>query len=477
MENEMIATVALSRRTFVKATCGVAALNVLSGASAQSGGVGSPHVNILYIHTHDSGRYLQPYGHNVPMPNLMRLAKDGIVFRQMHCASPCCSPSRAAMLTGQASHSSGMFGLAHRGWRLNDYQQHIIHTLKPHGYHTVLAGLQHVAAEPETIGYDEILPHKTTNASDVAPAAVEFIKNHKGSPFFLDVGFFETHRPFHPPVPGASAYLRAPFPIPDTPDTRLDMAGYQESARAVDDALGMVLDALDRAGLASNTLVISTTDHGVAFPYMKCDLRDTGTGVSMIVRGPGAFSNGKICDALLSHIDVYPTICDYLGIERPAWLQGKSFLPVLMGQKEAINDAVFSEVNFHASYEPKRSVRTARYKYIRRFDDRIHPVLPNCDEGLSKTYWVSMGWHDQPLIADSNHEELYDLIFDPSEHTNLADEPRMSAELDAMRKRLKGWMVATNDPLLKGPIPVPTGVRTDDPNALGPSLPPGVQAK
>ena len=93
--------------------------------------------NIVYIHSHDSGRYLSPYGQSVPTPNLQRLAQEGILFRKAFSAAPTCSPSRAALLTGLYPHSSGMLGLAHRGFSLNDYQQHIVHTLKAAGYTSV----------------------------------------------------------------------------------------------------------------------------------------------------------------------------------------------------------------------------------------------------------------------------------------------------------------------------------------------------
>src|SRR5262245_4032488 len=110
--------------------------------------------NILYIHSHDTGRYIQPYGHAVPTPNLQRLAEEGVLFRQAFCVAPTCSPSRASLLTGQSAHSSGMLGLAHRGFRLNDYGQHLIHTLRQAGYHSTLIGMQHEAADPTWIGYD-----------------------------------------------------------------------------------------------------------------------------------------------------------------------------------------------------------------------------------------------------------------------------------------------------------------------------------
>ncbi len=96
--------------------------------------------NILYMHSHDTGRYIQPYGCGIPTPNLQTLAEEGVLFRQAFCANPTCSPSRAALLTGSYPHQNGMFGLAHRGWSLDDYSQHLVHTLTAHGYAAALAG-------------------------------------------------------------------------------------------------------------------------------------------------------------------------------------------------------------------------------------------------------------------------------------------------------------------------------------------------
>ena len=193
----------------------------------------------------------------------------------------------------------------------------------------------------------------------------------------------------------------------------------------------------------------------------------------MILHGPGVFSKPAVCDAMLSNVDLFPTLCEYLQIEKPAWLEGKSFLGVLEGRQKSIHDAVFSEVNFHAAYEPKRSVRTERYKYIRHFDGRRKAVLVNCDNGPSKTFWLQQGWQRQPLLADTQGEELYDLVFDPAERTNLAANAGAQDILREMRGKLEEWMKRTDDPLLQGPIPVPPGVRTDDPNAISGSTPQG----
>lgn len=345
--------------------------------------------NILYLHSHDTGRYVQPYGHGVSTPNLQRLAEEGILFRQAFCAAPTCSPSRAALLTGQCAHSSGMIGLAHRGFRLNDYRQHIVHTLRTAGYRSTLIGVQHVAPSPEMIGYDVVVPVASSRVADVAPAAEAFLRAAPEEPFFLSVGFFETHREFPPPGPEDDPrYVRVPAPLPDTPEVRQDMAAFHASTRELDRGIGIVLRALEEAGLSDRTLVICTTDHGIAFPGMKCNLTDHGIGVMLIMRGPGGFEGGRVIDGMVSHIDLFPTLCELLEIEPPPWLQGRSIMPLIRGETDEVNEAVFAEVTYHAAYEPQRAVRTRRWKYIRRFSDRRRPVLPNCDDGLSKDVWM-----------------------------------------------------------------------------------------
>jgi N-sulfoglucosamine sulfohydrolase len=461
----------VSRRTFLQGIAATGMVAQLTPALAQSQPTQPRRPNIVYIHSHDSGRYLQPYGYSVPTPHLQRLASEGTLFRNAFSVAPTCSPSRAGLLTGQYPHSSGMLGLAHRGFALNDYQQHIIHTLKTAGYVSVLAGLQHVAKTPETIGYDKILPrkqapenHEGTSARVVAPAAAAFLDGRPQTPFFLDVGFFETHRDYpEPTADDPLNYVAPPRPIPDAKQTRKDFASFRASARILDEGVAKVIDALERNGYLENTLIVSTTDHGISFPRMKCNLTDDGWGVSLILRGPG-IGRGVVEDAMISQIDVFPTLCDYLGISAPTWLQGKSFLPVLNGQVKQINEEIFAEVNYHAAYEPLRAVRTSRWKYIRRFGEKMTPVLPNCDDGPSKDLWLQAGWGKQPVARES----LYDLLFDPTEHNNLVASADHQAILQEMRDRLDQWMTATQDPLLRGPVKAPLGAVVNDPDGISP---------
>jgi arylsulfatase A-like enzyme len=232
------------------------------------------------------------------------------------------------------------------------------------------------------------------------------------------------------------------------------MAAFKASARKLDQGVGGVLDALDRAGLAEDTLVIFTTDHGLAFPGAKATLTDRGLGVLLILRGPGGFTGGTIQDALVTHLDLFPTICDLAGIDAPDWLQGRSLLPLAAGATAALHEAVFGELTYHAAYEPQRSVRTRRWKYIRRFDDdHDGPVPANTDDSPSKTLWLEHGWLERPVAR----EQLYDLVFDPNEAANLAEDSTYTPVLDELRDRLEGWMQETGDPLLDGPVAAPPG--------------------
>jgi len=428
----------------------------------------SDQPNILYIHSHDTGRYVQPYGYAIPTPNIQRLAEQGILFRKAFCVAPTCSPSRASLLTGQYAHCNGMIGLAHRGFSLNDYNRHIVHTLRKAGYYSVLIGEEHLSKDPKDSGYDLISDVKGNRAEIVAPAAIELLNHELLQPFFLSVGFFETHRDFLKPGSIDDInYSLPPVPLLDTYESRRDMAGFKASARNLDRGIGAVLEALDANNLSENTLVICTTDHGIAFPQMKCNLTDHGIGVMLIIRGPGGFTGGKVSEALVSHIDLFPTICDLVNIDHPSWLQGRSIMPLVQGESEEIHDALFAEVTFHAAYEPQRAVRTQRWKYIRRFDHHLGPVLANCDDSPSKQVLMQYGWEKRlrPL------EQLYDLIFDPNEACNLAYDQSVGTILEELRERLDDWMQATADPLLHGPVSAPNGAELNDPEHMSPSYP------
>jgi len=415
--------------------------------------------NILYLHSHDTGRYVQPYGFGIPTPRLQGLAEQGILFRQAFCAASTCSAARACLLTGQYAHTNGMLGLAHRGWSLHDYTHHVVHTLHDIGYRSMLIGEQHISKRPDVIGYDRVVKIPTTRVDDVAPVAIEILRNAPAQPFFLSVGFFETHREFFKAVANEEHYVRPPANLPDLPETRADMAAFTASARSLDRGVGAVLDALDETGLARNTLVICTTDHGVAFPGAKATMSDRGTGVMLILRGPGGFGGGKVVDSLVSHIDLFPTICDALEIPHPGWLQGHSLMPIVTGAAAEVRDAIFTEGTYHAAYEPQRAIRTKEWKLVRRFGDRRLPVLPNIDDSPSKEVWMRHGYaaRELPELA------LHDLVFDPNEAENVVSRPDVADVVADLGDRLERWMRDTGDPLLDGPVALPAGAEVNDP--------------
>jgi N-sulfoglucosamine sulfohydrolase len=425
--------------------------------------------NILYIHSHDTGRVVQPYGFQVPTPNIQLLADQGVLFREAFCAAPTCSGSRASLLTGLYCHNNGMLGLAHRGWKLNDYGQHWVHALRRGGYHSTLIGEQHISNDPGVIGYDEVVEVPSSRAADVAPLTIEALRDApKEDPWFMSVGFFETHRDFFAPTSVRDTlYSLPPANLPDVVATRRDMAAFKASARSLDQGIGAVLHALHDFGLVEDTLVICTTDHGIAFPGSKATLSDRGIGVMMIVRGPHGFTGGKVVDAQVSHLDVYPTLCELAGVEPPEWLQGDSMMPLVRGEVDRLHEEIFAEVTFHAAYEPQRAIRGERWKYIRRFDDYRYPVLANCDDSDSKDLLVAADWGKREVPR----EQLYDLVLDPAEGDNLAPRPQFAERLGELRGRLERWMRETEDPLLDGPVAAPAGALVNEPWQVSPNEP------
>jgi arylsulfatase A-like enzyme len=234
------------------------------------------------------------------------------------------------------------------------------------------------------------------------------------------------------------------------------VAAFKSSARSLDQGVGRVLNALHAAGMVDNTLIVFTTDHGLAFPGAKGTLYDRGTGVMLILRGPGGFLGGRVIDELVSQIDLYPTICELAEIETPGFAQGCSLLPMMRGEEPRARDAVFTELTYHAAYDPQRAIRTPRWKYVRHFDEEFtKPVLPNIDDSPSKDVFVEAGFGERQV----QREELFDLLLDPEEGNNLASDPAFEHVRAELWERLERQMRVSDDPLIDGPVAAPEGVR------------------
>jgi arylsulfatase A-like enzyme len=202
---------------------------------------------------------------------------------------------------------------------------------------------------------------------------------------------------------------------------------------------------------------VCTTDHGIAFPGGKATMTDGGIGVFLILRGAGVPVR-TISDALVSHIDVYPTICELAEVEIPDFVQGHSLMPIITGAAQSIREEIFAEGTYHAAYEPQRSIRTEHWKYVRRFDGRTEPVLPNTDDSAGKELWIEHGWPAWLLEP----EQLYDLVIDPYERRNGVADPRNADIVRDLSGRLEAWMRDTGDPLLDGPVPLVPGAEIND---------------
>lgn len=347
---------------------------------------------------------------------------------------------------------------------LNDYDRHLARFLRGQGYETVLSGVQHEAADTGTIGYDRVLLdtwgkniHVTaTKDRDLQAAglACDYLRGRgeAAKPFFLSLGLFSTHRPFPEAEDGdGNEPVQPPFTAYDCRETREDMAGYIRSAKIADACIGKVLDTVRQLNLQDDTVILFTTDHGIAFPNMKCNLYDTGTGVALMLAYPGNPTAGSETDALVSHIDLFPTLCELCDLPKPEWLRGVSLLPVLKGETETVNDRIFSEVTYHASYEPMRCIRTERYKLIRRFDSHLGIVPANIDDGPTKRMLLEGGLMGQTV----EREMLFDLRLDPMERENRIGDSAYSGIYKDLCGQLGMWMQETNDPLLQTPLRVP----------------------
>lgn len=432
-------------------------------------------LNIIYIHTHDLGVCIEPYGREVETPALSALAREATLFENAHAAAPTCSPSRAAMLTGRTPQATGMIGLAHRGFALARPSEHLGNLLAANGYDTVLSGIQHEFSGPEADGY----PYRTVLAQlargkdedmesfqrrrdrEVAGEAADWIRKRRSEePFFLSVGFFQPHRPLPEADPDLPASPISGFGT--APKAPADLAALRTSVRLLDRAVGQVLDALKASGQWDRSIILFTTDHGIAFPGCKCSLTDAGTHVALMLRHPVLpVTHGRRISAMVSHLDVLPTLLEWLGSEVPGYCAGSSLMPLITGKETDLHDALYGEVTYHAAYEPMRSIRTRSHAYIRHFLSDRGWRLANVDDSPSKEAWMQT-----PAFREGKpFEELYDLKADPLQETNLADCPEAATLKDTLAGRLHRHMEATADPLLRGPVPAPLGSRVNHPLA------------
>jgi N-sulfoglucosamine sulfohydrolase len=431
--------------------------------------------NVVLIVADDLGwRDLSSYGNpDLRTPHIDRLAAEGLRFTRAFVAASSCSPSRASLLTGQYPHTNGVTGLAHLhpGAHLSPFHETLADLLSAAGYRTGIAGKWHIAPFLPTgwYGYDERMGGLVDmRLRDPAPL-LDFLRRHRDQRFYLEINFMDTHRDdagdfdFDPAFPVDPDGLRVPdyLNLPDWPEIRLELAKYYSQAMSMDAKVGAVLATLDELGLAENTLVLFSSDNGPPFPGSKMTLYDRGIATPLIARWPARLPAGGVRHALVSTVDVLPTILEAIGRPVPDRVQGRSFLPLLAaGAADRHRDAVFAEMTHHVDDLPTRAVRTGRWKYIRNYSDAAVGL-----DQLASAEWAQRLCElpDQPWKRPRVPEELYDLAVDPNEQRNLVGDPAARSVLEALRRRLDAHMAETADPFLGAPFTRDPDPRRDEP--------------
>ena len=440
--------------------------------------------NLLLITCHDLGRFLGCYGNEtVQSPALDRLAAEGVRFAQAFCTAPQCSPSRASLFTGRYPHSNGVLGLTHAqfAWDLHPDERHLGQILREAGYTTALAGVHHesrsgTAAEiAARCGMDEILAQHGMESTvpelhgdGLTDAALGWLDRVGDGerPWYLQIGYHEPHRVAARArtedsymgfigdylAPDEERGVAVPPYLQNTATAREELAELQGAVRALDAAVGRLLDGLRERGLAERTIVVFTTDHGLALPRAKCSLYDPGLETALLLRAPGVgVAGGRVLDPLMSNVDLLPTLLDLLGVPVPENVQGRSVAPALTGGAFTAREAIFGEMTYHDYYDPRRCVRTARHKLIVNFTAAPGFMDPSQSWRPRTTTVVpaepALDYH--PLL------ELYDLATDPHEWRNLAADPDHATIRAELLARLAGWMRETGDPLLAGAVTPP----------------------
>lgn len=420
-----------------------------------------PRPNILWILAEDFSPHLGCYGtKEVHTPNIDRLAAEGVRYTRAFATAPVCSASRSAFMTGMYQTTIGAHNhRSHRddGYRLPDGVRVLTDWMRDAGYFT-----GNIRTFPPDLNL------RGTGKTDWnftyfgKPFDTDRWADLKGKqPFYAQVNFPETHRKFNSPRHADPAKVEIPPYYPDHPVVRDDWAQYLDAATALDVKVGKVLKQLEADGLAANTVVVFLGDHGQAHVRGKQFCYDSGLQVPMIVRWPKSlpapkhYRAGTVDERLIELIDLAPTTLAIAGAAKPAKMQGR----ILLGEKAADpREYVFgARDRCDETVARFRTVRDARYRYIRNFMPERPLLQANDYKERSYPVWnLLKELHAQGKLNAVQQflvqprmpgEELYDLDNDPHETRNLAGSARPEHVLTRMRLRatLERWIEASGD--------------------------------
>jgi len=455
-------------------------------------------------HGQDMGAYGNPV---IRTPNLDRLAGDGTLFRHAFATSASCSPSRSVILSGLHNHRNGMYGLEHaiHHYRSLEHVRGLPVLLAAAGYRTARIGKYHVAPEG-SYRFQTVLPAGNERSPvEMADAVRAFVADRDGRPFFLYFATSDPHRSGDPAVgqrdvagdggmarpdafgnrpdgyPGVETVRYRPQDVvvppwlPDDAATRAELAEYYQSVSRVDQGVGRLVQVLKDAGVYDQTLILYLSDHGAAFPGAKTSTYEPGLRAPLIVRHPGARRRGVRSEAMVSWVDLTPTVLDYAGVAPPTYgrvievpelqgqtperhgLHGRSFLGLLEQERPAGWDEVYASHTLHEAtmYYPMRVARGRQYKLIWNLAHGLE--FPMASDLWRSAAWQSAarqgpdaryGVRSVRAFLHRPEWELYDVAADPYEAHNLAADPRYAAVLAEYQAKLRDFQRRTSDPWL-----------------------------
>jgi N-sulfoglucosamine sulfohydrolase len=434
---------------------------------------------VLFVtddHSPDAGCYGNPV---IKTPNLDDLAAEGVRFERAFCTTASCSASRSVILTGLHNHANGHYGHEHdyHHFRAFDTVQSLPVHLAKAGYRTARIGKLHVGPE-EVFHFETAIPGNARSPVEMADNCGKFLAVKDDRPFFLYFCTADPHRSGgavagnpHKPDPFGNRpagyhgvtettyepddVIVPPF-LPDTQVCRAELVQYYQSVSRVDQGLGRLVQHLKEAGVYDQTLMIFTSDHGIAFPGAKTTLYQPGMAVPLVVRGPGVKKPGSVTRIMASHVDLTPTILDAAGaLPQANPFHGRSWLDAMNRDEDPAWNTIYASHTFHeiTMYYPMRVVREGRYKLIWNIaHDLPYP--------FASDLWEAATWQDRlkqgpdalygkRTVDQYIHRpefELYDLEADPDEVENLAEKPEHAKLLADLKARLHEFQKRTGDP-------------------------------
>jgi arylsulfatase len=412
---------------------------------------------ILYL-TDDIGwNDIGCYGNSaIKTPNIDRLATEGLKFQNAYLTTSSCSPSRCSLITSRYPHNTGAPELFDY---LPEGQVMFPELLRDAGYYTALSGKNHMG--------DKIAAAFDTVSLGKGPGGeedwVDLIKNRPaGKPFFFWFASHDAHRDWQFDKNGMTYEpdnVKVPPMLFDGPLTRKDLAGYYHEISRADFFLGELIKELQRQKILDNTYIIFMSDNGRPFPRCKTRLYDSGIKTPFIVYGPNI--KPGLTDALISSIDVAPTILDLANISKEDRMQGVSFLPILKNAKANIRDFAFAEHNWHTFKNHERMVRYGQWMYIRNsYPGRRNLASESTDKfPAGKELWDAHNKHltkpeqEDVFMVPRPIDELYNVKSDPYQFHNLAGDKKHMKIISFLSNVLNSWIKETGDSKPTNPTP------------------------